>query len=285
MLSKGCWEMANIKNYLRLNKLPHIWCPGCGNGSVVRALITAIDKLGFKKDDVVVFTGIGCSARTNAILDFNTIQTTHGRTLAFATGFKLMRPEMKVIVITGDGDGAAIGGNHLIHAARRNIDITTILINNSIYGMTGGQYSPLSPQGTYATTAPYGNIEPPFDICELAKAAGATFVGRGTVYHIHLTIDLITKALTHKGFSFVEVISQCPIGYGRRNNMKTPYEMLLWQKEHAVLVKQADKYSKEDLKDKFLIGELWFNPERPEFIDSYNALRKKLYERAKGGEI
>lgn len=277
--------MLDIKRYLRLNKLPHIWCPGCGNGSIVRALVTAIDRLGYKKDEVVVFTGIGCSARTNAILDFNTIQTTHGRTLAFATGFKMMRPEMKVIVITGDGDGAAIGGNHLIHAARRNIDITTILINNNIYGMTGGQYSPLSPQGVYATTAPYGNVEPPFDICELVRSAGATFVARGTVYHIYLTMDLITKALSHKGFSFVEVVSQCPIGFGRRNNMRSPYEMLLWQREHAVSVKEAEKYSKEELRDKFLIGELWVNPDRPEFVESYNALRERALGQAKGGDL
>ncbi|MBC7330854.1 MAG: 2-oxoglutarate ferredoxin oxidoreductase subunit beta [Synergistetes bacterium] len=277
--------MLDIKRYLRLNKLPHIWCPGCGNGSIVRALVTAIDRLGYKKDEVVVFTGIGCSARTNAILDFNTIQTTHGRTLAFATGFKMMRPEMKVIVITGDGDGAAIGGNHLIHAARRNIDITTILINNNIYGMTGGQYSPLSPQGVYATTAPYGNVEPPFDICELVRSAGATFVARGTVYHIYLTMDLITKALSHKGFSFVEVVSQCPIGFGRRNNMRSPYEMLLWQREHAVSVKEAEKYSKDELRDKFLIGELWVNPDRPEFVESYNALRERALGQAKGGDL
>ncbi len=273
--------MLDIKKYLRLSKLPHIWCPGCGNGSVVRALIMAVDKLGLSKDEIVLFTGIGCSARTNVIVDFNTIQTTHGRTLAFATGFKLMRPDMKVIVITGDGDGAAIGGNHLIHAARRNIDITTILINNSIYGMTGGQYSPLSPQGTYATTAPYGNIEPSFDICKLVEAAGATFIARSTVYHIQLTADLIAKAIAHKGFSFIEVVSQCPVGYGRRNRMRTPYEMLMWQKEHAVLVQQAQRYSLEEMKDKFLIGELFVNKEKREYTELYEELRRKL---AEGGE-
>ena len=136
---------------MRINKLPTIWCPGCGDGIVVGSFIRAVDALGYSKDEMVVITGIGCSARSNAIMDFNTFQTTHGRAVAFATGFKLVRPELKVAVITGDGDGVGIGGNHMIHAARRNIDLTVIMINNSIYGMTGGQYSPLTPPGSKAT--------------------------------------------------------------------------------------------------------------------------------------
>lgn len=275
--------MANVKDYLRLNKLPHIWCPGCGDGTILGAIIRSVDKLGYDRDNVTMVTGIGCSARSNAIVDFNTFQTTHGRAIAFATGFKMAKPDMKVIVVTGDGDGAGIGGNHLIHAARRNIDLSVILINNSIYGMTGGQYSPLTPHGARGTTAPYGNVEQPFDTCELVKAAGATYVARGTVYHINLTEKLITKALEHKGFSFIEVVSQCPIGFGRRNKMGDPYDMLMWQKEHAVNVKAAENMSEEELKDKYIIGEISVRNDRKEFSELYAEMKKNVMERKKGG--
>lgn len=275
--------MAKVKDYLRQDKLPHIWCPGCGDGTILGALIRAVDKLEYDRDNVAMITGIGCSARTNAIVDFNTIQTTHGRALGFATGFKLAKPEMDVIVVTGDGDGSGIGGNHLIHTARRNIDLTTILINNSIYGMTGGQYSPLTPHGYYGTTAPYGNVEYPFDVCELVKAAGATYVARSTVYHVNLLEKLITNALAHKGFSFIEVVSQCPIGFGRRNKMGSPYNMLLWQKEHAVTVQASAKLSAAELKDKFIIGELYVNEERKDFMETYTAMQKQAKESKKGG--
>ncbi|MFZ7103819.1 MAG: thiamine pyrophosphate-dependent enzyme [Peptococcaceae bacterium] len=269
---------VHTQDFLRLDKMPHIWCPGCGTGIVDGALVRAIGNLGYDRDNVMVITGIGCSARSNAIIDFNTFQTTHGRALSFATGFKLARPEMKVIVITGDGDGSGIGGNHLIHTARRNMDITTILINNSIYGMTGGQYSPLTPSGSYATTAPFGTIEDTFDVCKLVEAAGATYVARSTAYHVTLLEKLITKALAHRGFSFVEAISQCPVGYGRRNKMKTPTEMLNWQKEHAVSIKTASQYSEEQLAGKFLIGEFVVK-EKPEYIEKYNIVKKEAQNR------
>jgi 2-oxoglutarate ferredoxin oxidoreductase subunit beta len=265
---------VHVQEYLRLDKMPHIWCPGCGTGIVDGALVRAIGNLGYNRDNVMVITGIGCSARSNAILDFNTFQTTHGRALSFATGFKLARPEMKVIVITGDGDGSGIGGNHLIHTARRNIDITTILINNSIYGMTGGQYSPLTPTGSFATTAPYGTVEDTFDVCKLVEAAGATYVARSTAYHVTLLEQLITSALEHKGFSFVEAITQCPIGYGRRNKMKTPTEMLKWQKDHAVNIKAASRLSEEQLEGKFLIGEFVVK-NKAEYTEKYNKLKEE----------
>lgn len=277
--------MAKVKDYLRLDKLPHIWCPGCGDGTILGAMIRSIDSLGYDRDNVAMITGIGCSARTNAIVDFNTIQTTHGRALSFATGFKLAKPEMKVIVVTGDGDGSGIGGNHLIHTARRNIDMTMILINNSIYGMTGGQYSPLTPHGYYGTTAPYGNVEYPFDVCDLVRAAGATYVARATVYHVNLLQKLVTAALEHKGFSFIEVVSQCPIGFGRKNKMGSPYNMLLWQKEHAVTAQAAGKLSAKELKDKFIIGELYVNNERKEFIESYSELKERVMGSKKGGGV
>lgn len=267
-----------VKDYLRTNKMPHIWCPGCGTGAVLGAFIRAVGSAGYSKDEIVLVTGIGCSARTNAIADFNTFQTTHGRALSFATGFKLARPELKVVVITGDGDGSGIGGNHLIHTARRNIDITTILINNSIYGMTGGQYSPLTPRGTIATTAPYGMIEPSFDICKLVEGAGATYVGRSTVYHIRMLEQLILNGLRHKGFSFIEAISQCPIGYGRRNKMKTPGDMLRMQRDNAVNLKAASALPPEKLEGKIIIGE-FVNKIEPEFTESCQKMIKDAQQK------
>jgi 2-oxoglutarate ferredoxin oxidoreductase subunit beta len=263
--------------------LPHIWCPGCGDGTVVGALIRAIDKLKIDRDLVTVITGIGCSSRVNNIMDFNSFQTTHGRAVGFATGFKIARPEMKVIVVAGDGDGAGIGGNHLIHAARRNIDIKVILINNQIFGMTGGQFSPLTPYGAIASTAQYENVEYPFDVCKLMEAAGATYVARGTVYHLSLTEKLIARALEHKGFSYVEVITQCPTGYGKRNKMVDPYQLLMWQKEHAVPVEQAAKLSTKEMKDKFVIGEILVRHDRMEFVEANEQLKEKARRWLKGG--
>jgi 2-oxoglutarate ferredoxin oxidoreductase subunit beta len=176
------------------------YCPGCGHGTVTGALIRAIDKLGLDKNNIVMVSGIGCSSRAVGYLDFDTLHTAHGRAIAFATGVKLAKPNLKVIVMTGDGDCAAIGGNHFIHAARRNIDITTIVMNNNIYGMTSGQYSPTTPHGMLGTTAPYGNVEYAFDLCELAKAAGATYVARAPSYDVTRRGDIIEKAFQYKGF-------------------------------------------------------------------------------------
>ena len=173
-----------VENYFRMEKFPHIWCPGCGHGIIMASIARAIEKLGLDKDKVCIVSGIGCSSRAPGYMDFNTLHTTHGRALAFATGVKLANPELEVIVIAGDGDLSAIGGNHLIHSARRNINLTTICFNNNIYGMTGGQYSPTTPTHEKGTTAPYGNIDKPFDIAKLAIGAGATYsaqIGRAHV--------------------------------------------------------------------------------------------------------
>src|SRR6056297_3839934 len=172
-----------IEQYIRKEMFPHIWCPGCGNGIVLGALIRAIHSLGWEKDEIAMVSGIGCSSRITGYVDFYTMNTTHGRALPFATGIKMSNPKLKVIAVMGDGDCAAIGGNHFIHAARRNIDVTAIILNNSIYGMTGGQYSPLTECGDLATTAPYGTVDPPFDSVQLATAAGASFVARTITYH------------------------------------------------------------------------------------------------------
>jgi 2-oxoglutarate ferredoxin oxidoreductase subunit beta len=216
-----------VQVYLRPKKrFPSVWCPGCGIGIVLGGIIRAVESLRLEKDDVALISGIGCSGRLPVYADFNTLHTTHGRALAFATGLKLARPSMKVIVVMGDGDAVAIGGNHFIHAARRNLDLTAIVVNNSVYGMTGGQQSPTTPLEARATTAPYGNIERPIDICRLADAAGAPFVARTTAYHAIEIERLVATAIDRKAFSVVEVLTQCPVYFGRLNQAPTPWEML-----------------------------------------------------------
>jgi 2-oxoglutarate/2-oxoacid ferredoxin oxidoreductase subunit beta len=263
---------SEIAGYFRTEALPHIWCPGCGIGTITGALVRAIKALQLDQNKVVIVSGIGCSSRMPGYLDFNTLHTTHGRALAFATGIKAAKPELDVFVVMGDGDSSAIGGNHLIHASRRNIDLTAIIINNNIYGMTGGQTSPLTPKAKKGTTSPYGNLERPFQILELAKAAGATYGARVTAYHNQLLTNLIIDAYNNPGFSIVEAIAQCPTSYGRRNKFKTPADMLLWQKEHALRAGQQT-VSEED----FQIGEI-FKGQGPEYIREYEKLRQKLRE-------
>ncbi|HBC97915.1 MAG TPA: 2-oxoacid:ferredoxin oxidoreductase subunit beta [Clostridium sp.] len=260
-----------VENYLRMGNLPHIWCPGCGHGIMMRSIIQAIDNLKLDKNKVCVVSGIGCSSRAVGYMDFNTLHTTHGRAIAFATGVKLANPELTVIVISGDGDAVAIGGNHLIHAARRNIDITTVIFNNNIYGMTGGQYSPTTPRGDRGTTAPYGTVDRPFDIPKLAAGAGATYVARGTVYHTKQLISLIERGIQNKGFSMVEGVSVCPTYYGRKNKKGSAVDMMKWQRDHAVDVKAAGKLSPEELEDKFLIGE-FKNTAEPEYTEEYQKI-------------
>ncbi|WP_053957305.1 2-oxoacid:ferredoxin oxidoreductase subunit beta [Inediibacterium massiliense] len=260
-----------IQDYFRMNKLPHIWCPGCGHGTLMRAIAQAIDNLGLDRDKVCIVSGIGCSSRAPGYMNFNTLHTTHGRALAFATGVKMARPELEVIVITGDGDATAIGGNHLIHAARRNIDITTIVFNNNIYGMTGGQFSPTTPTGDLGTTAPFGNVDRPFDIPKLVDGAGATYVARGTVYHANQMIKLIENGIKNKGFSLIEGLSNCPTYYARKNKKGSAVDILKWQKDHAVDVKAAQKMSPEQLEGKFVIGE-FKNTQAPEYTESYQKI-------------
>ncbi|MFZ5965797.1 MAG: 2-oxoacid:ferredoxin oxidoreductase subunit beta [Bacillota bacterium] len=264
-----------IEKYFRSDKLPHIWCPGCGHGIITRAVVQAIDNLGFDKDKVCVVSGIGCSSRAPGYMDFNTLHTTHGRALAFATGVKMANPELKVIVISGDGDASAIGGNHLIHACRRNIDITTIVFNNNIYGMTGGQYSPTTPTGALGTTAPYGNIDKSFDIANLAAAAGATYAARGTAYHAQQLVKLIQAGIENEGFSLIEAISVCPTYFGRKNKKGTVVDMMQWLKDSAVDIKVAEKLSPEQKQGKFLIGE-FKNEKEPEYTAEYQKIIDKF---------
>ena len=264
-----------VLNYLRAKKqFPHVWCPGCGHGVVMGSLIRAIDKLALNKDNVVMVSGIGCSSRMTSYVDFNTLHTLHGRPIAYATGIKFANPELPVNVITGDGDATAIGGNHFIHAARRNIDITVILMNNNIYGMTGGQVSPTTPYGSRGSTAKAGNPEHPFDIAKLAVAAGASFVARTTAYHVPAMDRLIEQAIQNKGFSVVEIFSQCPTYEGKWNKRGDAAHMLKYYKENAVPIAQKTKYTPEELENKFLIGVMHNEPKR-EFTAEYQKIIEK----------
>ncbi len=223
-------EQFDVRDFMRLQFFPHFLCPGCGHGMALRALMWALYEKGISMDDLAVVSGIGCSGRLGAYIDSNTFHVTHGRPLAFATGLALARPDLKVVVITGDGDCLAIGGNHLIHACRRNVDMTCLMLNNEIYGMTGGQVSPTTSATRYTTTTPTGNHEPVFDACKLAEAAGASFVGREVTMQVPTLKDLISDALEHKGFSFLEIMSDCTEIFGRKNQLGDSAEMILSQK-------------------------------------------------------
>ncbi|HWR44517.1 2-oxoacid:ferredoxin oxidoreductase subunit beta [Sporomusa sp.] len=269
-----------IEKYFRPGRLPHIWCPGCGNGIVTGAIVKAIDKLAIEKDDVAVVSGIGCSSRASGYLDFNTVHSAHGRALPVATGIKLAEPRLKVIVVTGDGDATAIGGNHFIHAARRNIDVTVVLYNNNIYGMTGGQYSPLTPTNSKATTAQYGTVDRPFDVTELAKGAGATYIARSTTFHTQLLVDVIAQGIEHEGFSIIEAITACPISYGRQNKLGAAPNMMKWQKDHGIMLAAYNKLTNDQTEDKFPIGILYKAP-APEYTAEYDKVIAKAQKGAK----
>lgn len=259
---------SDLTRFFREEMLPHIWCPGCGNGIVLRDFVIALEKLNYTREKIVIVSGIGCSSRAAGYLNFDTVHTTHGRAIPFATGIKLVNPELNVFVLMGDGDASAIGGNHLIHACRRNIDITAIVFNNNIYGMTGGQFSPMTPRGKKATTSPYGMIEQPFDICRLAEGAGATFVGRATTFHNQLLVRLIVEGATNSGFSLIEAVTHCPTSYGRYNGMAAPSDMVRWQKDKAVWVENVKTGSAQLQEGQFTIGVL-HRHQAPEYVASY----------------
>ncbi|MCC8358259.1 MAG: 2-oxoacid:ferredoxin oxidoreductase subunit beta [Oscillospiraceae bacterium] len=266
-----------IHQFMRIDHLPHIWCAGCGNGIIMRDVAVAIKELmedpevRLNREKVVIVSGIGCSSRAAGYMDFNSIHTTHGRAIAFATGIKFANPELEVIVLTGDGDCSAIGGNHLIHAARRNLGLTVVTFNNDIYGMTGGQYSPTTPTGDKATTAPYGNVDRPFDIAKLAAGAGASYTARGSAYHVRETIDLIRQGIKPEGFSLIDVYSVCPTYYGRKNKKGDAVEMLQWQKEHMAPAVRYYSMSEEERKGKLLVGALTHN-NYPEYTEEYEKM-------------
>ncbi|UTB31473.1 MAG: 2-oxoacid:ferredoxin oxidoreductase subunit beta [Methanobacterium sp. ERen5] len=270
--------------YLRTERLPNIFCPGCGNGTVMNTFFNALELADKDFDNLALVSGIGCSSRIPGYVDCDSLHTTHGRPITFATGLKLANPDLDVVVFTGDGDAAAIGGNHLIHGSRRNIDITVICINNSIYGMTGGQISPTSPTGSYGSTAPYGALETPFNLSKLTKAAGATYVARWTTAHPVQLSNAIKKGLKNKGFSFIEAISQCPTYFGRKNKMKTAVDMMHWMKDQSVLKRKADKMDPSELEDKLIIGE-FVNKTAPEYTEKFSKLLEDNCESGKPSSV
>lgn len=261
--------MRDYEKYIRYRTFPTPWCPGCGDGVILKSIAMAFSDLHIEPDDIVVISGIGCSGRMPTFFNTNTLHTTHGRALTFATGIKLARPEKMVVVISGDGDALAIGGNHLIHAARRNIGIKMILINNGIYGMTGGQVSPLTPQKFITETTPYGNIEPKFQASELLVAARASFVARETVTRMAPLKSVIKKSFQHQGFSVVEVISNCHVNLGRKNKMKDPISMTKWIEGRSIPKSKFDKLAPEDQNHKYPVGILMEDKKRLEYTELY----------------
>lgn len=281
-------EMKNAeelnKKFLRDGMWPTIFCNGCGDGVVLEYTLWALEELGWDMDKVVFASGIGCSSRLPGYIKADGLHTTHGRALAFATGIKAANPELKVIIFTGDGDCAGIGGNHFIHAARRNIDMTVIMINNFIYGMTGGQLSPTAPLGSIATTAPHGNIEPPFDICNLAKALGANYVARWTVSHPYQPIKSVKAALEKKGFSLIEFLVPCPTAYGRRNKLGDIKKLWEWYDNNTILIEDYERimnYGTEEEKNQtrnmFPIG-VFQDFDKPGFFEEYEKLVNRLMD-------
>jgi 2-oxoglutarate/2-oxoacid ferredoxin oxidoreductase subunit beta len=262
-----------IRRHLRFTHT--VWCAGCTNGIATRAIIDALLSLAVDADKVAIVSGIGCSGRITTYLDYSTVHCTHGRALVVATGAKVADPSLTVLVVMGDGDCAAIGGNHLIHAARRNVDLTALVFNNAIYGMTGGQFGPTTPEGDVSKTSPFGNPEPAFDICALSAAAGATYVARGTPYAYLKLVGLIAGAIVHRGFSLVEVPSECPTYYGRMNADPDPATMLKTQRERAVPLERYDTSTSGG--DAYPVGVL-HHVERPEYLVAY----ERVWRRARG---
>ncbi|MBI5116444.1 2-oxoacid:ferredoxin oxidoreductase subunit beta [Candidatus Poribacteria bacterium] len=260
---------------LRTDRIPHIWCTGCGIGSVFGCVLSAIKKSGFPLDDVAMVSGIGCTGRMAGYIKLDSYHTTHGRAIPFATGLKLARPQSKVLVCSGDGDLLSIGGNHFIHAARRNIDITVICVNNFNYGMTGGQLAPSTPFGAKTTTSPVGCPEEPFNFCYMAAAAGAVYVARWTALHIRRLTDSIGEAMQKRGFSFIEVLAPCPTSFGRRNRMGKGLDIIKFYHSKSVIRNNIDpKEATVDFSKNLIVGK-FVDIERPTFLDNYQLVNKR----------
>lgn len=268
------------EQYLRHSKkFPNVWCAGCGIGIVLGTIIRAVDNMGLDKNDVAMVSGIGCTGRMPVYVDFNTMHTTHGRALAFATGLKMVKPGMKVIVIMGDGDALAIGGNHFIHAARRNIGLTSIVVNNAAYGMTGGQHSPTTPEAVKTATTPYGHIEQQFPIAELATTAGASFVARSTVYHVRELESYVAKAISKEGFSLVEAVSYCHTTLGRINRWGSASDMMQRLKDQSVTLKRAGEMDAQQKQDRIIRG-IFADRDIEEYTERYDRIIERAQQEA-----
>jgi len=268
----------NINACLRENRMPHIWCPGCGLGTVLHCFLSGLLKSRLPLDKVVVVSGIGCTGRAAGYVKLDSFHTTHGRAIPFATGLKLANPELKVVVFSGDGDLIAIGGNHFIHAARRNVDMTVICVNNFNYGMTGGQLGPTTPLIARTSTSPYGNYEQPFNVPYLAVASGAVYVARWTAMHFRRLERATTETLLKKWFSLIEVISPCPIVYGRMNRQPTGLDQMRYYRENSIIRHGADPRDADiDLNGKIVVGK-FIDIERPTFSDLQEEVLRKTFE-------
>lgn len=269
----------NYDKYLRVNKMPTLWCWGCGDGVILKSVIAAIDAIGWDMDDVCIVSGIGCSGRFSSYINANTVHTTHGRAIAYATGIKLANPSKHVIVVTGDGDGLAIGGNHTIHGCRRNIDLNHVLINNFIYGLTNSQTSPTTPQGMWTVTAQWGNIDPNFNAANLAIAAGATFVARESIINPTKITKLLVEGFSHEGYSFFDIFSNCHINLGRKNKMGEATQMIKWIDSRTVSKSKYDSMDPDERKNLFPLGVLHKDTSKIEYCKAY----EKVIEAAMGG--
>jgi len=270
--SRGRNAAMNM-DYLRTELFPLFWCGGCGNGAVLGAIARSFEDLAYTKENTVVVTGIGCWGKADDYVKTNAFHGTHGRALAFATGIKLANPKLNVIALMGDGDGATIGGNHFIHTARRNVDITAVIVNNYNYGMTGGQLSGTTPENAKTTTSRYGHVEPAFDICKLAEAAGAPFVARAATDNPVLMQRLITEGLSKKGFAFIEAIAPCPTHFGRNNGMGDAPSLMRWVKELSVPYEKAKSMADSELEGKLVMGKLV-----DKYSEDYGTKYRKIVE-------
>jgi 2-oxoglutarate ferredoxin oxidoreductase subunit beta len=265
--------------------VPHIWCNGCGNGVILGEFLRALDEMEYDVNKIVVVSGIGCIGRISGYTNTDSFHTTHGRAVALAVGLKAARPDLKPVVISGDGDLFAIGGNHFIHAARRNVDTAVICSNNFNYGMTGGQSGPTTPSGAITTTTLYGNIEHPLNLVQFAAGCGASYVARWTAVHVRRIRDSIKKAINKKGFSFVEIITACPEEYGRRNKIPDPIENMKWLRDVSVVESGMDPKDAVIDTDKIVVGE-FVDVEKPEYTDLlWDKMRTVQAALDKGGKL
>jgi 2-oxoglutarate ferredoxin oxidoreductase subunit beta len=271
-----------LKKFLRMDRMPHIFCPGCGCGQIMNVMLRAIDELEMDLKKIVFVGGVGCNSRQVCWIKADAMHGLHGRAFAWATGIQLSNPDLKVIVLTGDGDCGAIGGNHFIHAARRNIEMTVVVCNNFTYGMTGGQFAPTTPLGTKSTTSAYGSYENPFDLCELAKAAGATCISRWSVLNLKPLLNAFKVGIQHRGFSFIEVVSPCPTNYGRRElNSADPRVNVDRIKQMTVKQKKAASLSQEELQGMITLGD-FHKEDRPTYLEEYKKNIRIARQRFKG---
>lgn len=270
-------EEHPLEKLLRMDRIPHIWCPTCGLGTTVTALSSALGQLELDLDDVAVVSGIGCTGRVAGYMKLDSFHTTHGRSIPFAVGLHIARPDMKTIVFSGDGDLISIGGNHFIHTARRNVDLTVICVNNFIYAMTGGQVAPTTPLTAKAATSPYGNCEHPFNLPLLAASSGAVYVARWTSLHIRRLTQAIKEAIAKPGFSFVEVIAPCSTLYARINKLGTGLDLLKFYHDNSVIRHGADLNDVDiDFQSKIVVGK-FVDIEKPTYIDCMNAGNKRVF--------